>query len=107
MKNHSIFDRPNDRKSTPKPFQNRSQDGPKSTSEGSRREKQQKCKNNKTFIQQNSLKSGVENDMKIKCDFEFDFCRISVDFGAILAPKINPKWKKNGIKKHSDFQTKL
>ena len=58
-------------------------------------------------IQQISLKSGVENELKIKCDFEVDFCRIWEDFGAILGPKIDPKWKKNGIKKHSDFQTKL
>ena len=45
--------------------------------------------------------------MKIKCDFEVDFFRISVDFGAILGPKIDPKWKKNGIKKQSDFKTML
>ena len=58
-------------------------------------------------IQQISLKSGVENELKIKCDFELDFCRIWEDFGAILGPKIDPKWKKNGIKKQSDFKTKL
>ena len=58
-------------------------------------------------IQQISLKSGVENELKIKCDFEVDFCRILEDFGAILGPKIDPKWKKNGIKKQSDFKTKL
>ena len=58
-------------------------------------------------IQQISLKSGVENELKIKCDFEVDFCRISVDFGAILAPKIEPKWKENEIKNKSDFKTML
>ena len=30
-----------------------------------------------------------------------------VEFGAIWAPRIDPKWKKNGVKKQSDFQTKL
>ena len=29
------------------------------------------------------------------------------DFGAILGSKIVQKWKKNGIKKQSDFKTKL
>ena len=58
-------------------------------------------------IQQISLKSGVENELKIKCDFEVDFCRIFEDFGGILGPKIDPKWKKNGIEKHNDFKTKL
>ena len=50
-------------------------------------------------IQQKYLKSGVENELKIKCDFESDVYRIFEDFGAILGPKIDPKWKKNGIKK--------
>ena len=54
-------------------------------------------------IQQNSLKSGVENEIKIKCDFEDDFSRILEDLGAILGSKIVEKWKKNGIKKQSDF----
>ena len=49
-------------------------------------------------IQQNSLKSGVENEIKIKCDFEVDFSMILEDFGAILGSKIVRKWKKNGIK---------
>ena len=43
-------------------------------------------------IQQNSLKSGVENEIKIKCDFEVDFSQIWVDFGAIQhRPKIEQK----------------
>ena len=50
-------------KMVPKTSQNRAQDGPKSTSEGSRREKQQKCKNDQlsivfgTFL----VSAGVEN----------------------------------------------
>ena len=58
-------------------------------------------------IQQISLKSGVENELKIKCDFEVDFCRILEDFGAILGPKIDPKWKKNGIKKKQRFSDEV
>ena len=45
--------------------------------------------------------------MKIKCDFEAAFLRIWGDFGPILGPKIDPKWKKNGIKKQTDLKTKL
>ena len=45
-------------------------------------------------IQQNSLKSGVENEIKIKCDFEVDVSRILEDFGAILDPKSFKKERK-------------
>ena len=66
-KNHRFFyhllDLEKYRNYPPKPLQNGAQDGPKSTSEGSRSEKQQKCKNDQpsnvfgTF----SVSAGVEN----------------------------------------------
>ena len=67
LKNHWIFDHPFDaknvRKWTPKPLQNRPQDGPKLSSKGSRSETQEKCKNDQpsivfgTFL----VSAGVEN----------------------------------------------
>jgi hypothetical protein len=97
-------------------LKNRPQDNPKSPSEESRSKKQEKCKNEQpsivfgTFllsvgskILQNSLKSGVENEIKIKCDSEVDFSRIFDDFGVTLGSKIVQKSKKNGIQKQSDF----
>ena len=45
--------------------------------------------------------------MKIKCDFEVDFFMNFVDFGSILASKIDQKCEKKCIKKQCDFKTKL
>ena len=53
------------------------------------------------------MKNGIENDTKIKCDFEVHFLSIFVDFGSNLAAQIDQQMKKNCIKKGSDFKTKL
>ena len=53
------------------------------------------------------MKNGIENDTKIKCDFEEHFFMIFVDFWRILAAQIDQKLEKNCIKKRSDFKTKL
>ena len=53
------------------------------------------------------MKHGIENDTKIKCDFEVHVLRILVDLGSILAPQIDQKLDKNCIEKRSDFKTKL
>ena len=53
------------------------------------------------------MKNGIENDTKIKCDFEVHFLSIFPDFGSNLAAQIDQKLKKNCIKKGSDFTTKL
>ena len=54
------------------------------------------------------MKNGIENDTKIKCNFEVRFFfRILVDLGSILASRIDQKLEKNCIKKGSDFKTKL
>ena len=53
------------------------------------------------------MKNGIENDTKIKCDFEVHFLSIFPDFGSNLAAQIDQKLKKNCIKKGSDFKTKL
>ena len=53
------------------------------------------------------MKNGIENDTKIKCDFEIHFLGIFADFGSNLAAQIDQKSKKNGVKNKSDFQTKL
>ena len=53
------------------------------------------------------MKNGIENDTKIKCDFEVHFLSIFADFGSNLAAQIDQKLKKNCIKKGSDFKTKL
>ena len=58
-------------------------------------------------IQQNSLNRGLENEIKIKCDFEVDFSQIWEDLGAILGRKIVPKSEKKAMTKQSDFKTKL
>ena len=53
------------------------------------------------------MKNCIENDTKIKCDFEVHFLSIFADFGSNLAAQIDQKLKKNCIKKGSDFKTKL
>ena len=53
------------------------------------------------------MKNGIENDTKIKSNFELHFLRILVDFGSILAPQIDQKFEKKCIKKQCDFKTKL
>ena len=54
------------------------------------------------------MKNGIENDTKIKCDFEDHFFfMIFADFGSILIAQIYQKLEKNCIKKRSDFKTKL
>ena len=45
------------------------------------------------------MKTGIENDTKIKCDFEKHFFMFFVGFGSILAPQIDPKLEKNCVKK--------
>ena len=53
------------------------------------------------------MKNGIENDTKIKCDFEEHFFRIFVDFVSTLATQIDQKCEKKCIKKQYDFKTKL
>ena len=53
------------------------------------------------------MKNGIENDTKIKCDFEEHFFKILINFGSILAAQIYQQLVKNCIKKRSDFKTKL
>ena len=53
------------------------------------------------------MKNGIENDTKIKCDFEVHFLSIFADFRSNFAAQIDQKLKKNCIKKGSDFKTKL
>ena len=53
------------------------------------------------------MKNGIENDTKIKCDFEEHFFRIFADFVSTLATQIDNKLEKKYIKKQCDFKTKL
>ena len=53
------------------------------------------------------MKNCIEDDTKIKCDFEVHFLLIFADFGSNLAAQIDQYMKKNCIKKGSDFKTKL
>ena len=105
IKNRWIFDHPFDaknvRKWTPKPFQNRPQDGPKSSSKGSRSETQEKCKNDQpsivfgTFL----VSAGVENPT----NFFKKWCRERVEnqvrfWSRFSKPSWHPRSTQNGRK---------
>ena len=92
------------------------QNDPKSTSEGSRTKKQESAKTSNTsssFLHvcdlrgskiHHFLKSGVEKEIKIECDFGFDFWRIWEDFGTTWDPKSSQNGRKTAYKTRVIFR---